>query len=175
MSIIGYKKVCYYKNNILAGHAIAILEIPKANNRNTMSRTNIKDPFCAKYRCERAYVLKMFDIETGERVEKASSCFRRAFIYRIGEWVESGFDSNIENVCGPGIHYFISIECAKYFNIWHTIIINNKEKCWYDNGLLSQNNMYLNGVKDGLCEKMVCKWSIRKKGNLQEWCKRWII
>ena len=157
MSIIGYKKLffghLYDDDGGWLGYkeAIAILEIPKYNNLNNMNRSDIIDPFCAKYRCERAYVLKIFDIKTGKQVKEAASFWNTSFIYREGEWVETYFNPDIDETCESGIHYYLNIECAKYFNwTFRHMIFNDKEKRWHDNGQLACCFTYKNGKLNGL-------------------------
>ena len=169
MSIIGYKKV----SSSGFDDVIAILDIPKPivyddlanesntdsrrvkiNNPNNMNRSNIMDPFCAQYRCQQAYVLKIFVMKTGRRLKEARSLFNPNFIYREGEWVETIFDPDINQICSNGIHYFLNIECAKYYQSWFfpNVILNDKHKRWHGNGQIACQYIYKNGKLDSVCK-----------------------
>ena len=66
-----------------------------------------------KCRTDKAKVLSIMDIDTGEYLKDARSCFDSSFIYRVGEIVKvNDFDENRFNECAPGIHFFIDKEAA---------------------------------------------------------------
>ena len=93
---IGYKKAkgCIIK--------LLILEDSKRSSATT-----------AKCRCDKAKVLDIENIKTGEKVEEVSSNYDLSFIYRVGEIVSvDDFDDNRWNECAPGIHFFMNKENA---------------------------------------------------------------
>ena len=95
-SFIGYKKAngCLVK--------LLILENAKRSSATT-----------AKCKCDKAKVLDIEDIETGEKVKEASSNYDSDFTYRLGEIVKvDNFDNNRWNECAPGIHFFMDKENA---------------------------------------------------------------
>ena len=66
-----------------------------------------------KCRTDKAKVLSIVDIDTGEVYKEAFSSFDHSFIYRVGEIVSvNDFDENRFNECAPGIHFFIDKEAA---------------------------------------------------------------
>ena len=95
-SFIGYKKSrrCIVK--------LLIPEDAKRSNATTF-----------KCRCDKAKVLDIEDIDTGEKVKEVSSNYDLNFIYKVGEIVAvENFDENRWNECAPGIHFFMNKENA---------------------------------------------------------------
>ena len=95
-SFIGYKK----SNGCII--ELLILEDAKRSSATTM-----------KCRCNKAKVLNIENIVTGEKVEETSSDYDPNFIYKVGEIVSvKDFDEDRWNECAPGIHFFVSKENA---------------------------------------------------------------
>ena len=95
-SFIGYKKAddCIIK--------LLILEDAKRSSATTF-----------KCRCDKAKVLEIKDIKTGESMEKARSNYNPNFIYKVGEIVTvEDFDDDRWRECAPGIHFFMNKENA---------------------------------------------------------------
>ena len=95
-SFIGFKKAneCLIK--------LLILEDAKRSSSTT-----------SKCRCDKAKVLEITDIKTGEKIEKISSNYDSNFVYRTGEIVYvNDFDENRWNECSAGIHFFINKQDA---------------------------------------------------------------
>ena len=93
---IGYKKTDKYLVKLL------IPEDAKRSSATTM-----------KCRCDKAKVLEIKDIDTGEKVEETSSDYDPNFIYKVGEIVTvKDFDEDRWNECVPGIHFFVNKENA---------------------------------------------------------------
>ena len=91
-SFIGYKT---------ADKCIVKLLIPKDAKRSSATTS--------KCRCDKAKVLEIKDIETGELIDKVSSDFNPKFIYKVGEIVSvDNFDDNRWNGCSTGIHFFVN-------------------------------------------------------------------
>ena len=93
---IGYKKAdgCIIK--------LLILEDSKRSSATTF-----------KCRCDKAKVLEIKDIKTGESMEKARSNYNPNFIYEVGEIVTvDDFDDNRWNEYSTGIHFFVNKENA---------------------------------------------------------------
>ena len=91
-SFIGYKKA----NGCLI--ELLILEDSKRSSATTI-----------KCRCDKAKVLDIEDIETGEKVNSVSSEYDENFIYKVGEIVKvDDFDNDRWNECGTGIHFFVN-------------------------------------------------------------------
>ena len=95
-SFIGYKKVGAYIVELL------ILEDAKRSSATTM-----------KCRCDKAKVLDIENIETGEKVKAVKSDYNSEFIYKVGEIVTvDDFDDDRWNECSTGIHFFMNRENA---------------------------------------------------------------
>ena len=95
-SFIGFKKAneCLIK--------LLILEDAKRSSSTT-----------SKCRCDKAKVLEITDIKTGEKIEKISSNYDSSFVYRTGEIAYvNDFDENRWNECSAGIHFFINKQDA---------------------------------------------------------------
>lgn len=95
-SFVGYKKAneCIVK--------LLILEDSKRSSATT-----------AKCRCDKAKVLDIEDINTGEKIKEVSSNYDPDFTYRLGEIVSvEDFDDNRWNECSTGIHFFVNKENA---------------------------------------------------------------
>ena len=91
-SFIGYKKA----NGCLI--ELLILEDSKRSSATT-----------SKCRCDKAKVLDIEDIKTGEQITSVSSEYDKNFIYTVGEIVKvDNFDEDRWNECGTGIHFFVN-------------------------------------------------------------------
>ena len=91
-SFIGYKKAndCLIK--------LLILEDSKRSSATTL-----------KCRCDKAKVLEITDIKTGEKINSVSSKYDENFIYTVGEIVRvDDFDEDRWNECSTGIHFFVN-------------------------------------------------------------------
>lgn len=95
-SFIGYKKAGGYIIKLL------ILEDSKRNSATTL-----------KCRCDKAKVLDIEKIDTGEKIESTPSDYDINFIYKVGEIVKvDNFDENRWNECSTGIHFFMNKQNA---------------------------------------------------------------
>ena len=91
-SFIGYKKA----NGCII--ELLILEDSKRSSGTTM-----------KCRCNKAKVLDIENIDTGEKVEEVYSDYDPKFIYKVGEIVSvDNFDNNRWRECAAGIHFFMN-------------------------------------------------------------------
>ena len=95
-NFIGYKKADKYLVKLL------ILEDSKRSSATTL-----------KCRCDKAKVLDIENIETGEKVNEITSDYDKNFIYKVGEIVEvDNFNEDRWNECTTGIHFFLNKEDA---------------------------------------------------------------
>lgn len=95
-NFIGYKKAdgCIVK--------LLILEDAKRSSATTI-----------KCRCNKAKVLDIENIETGEKVNEVYSDYDSNFIYKVGKIIHvDDFDNDRWNECSTGIHFFINKENA---------------------------------------------------------------
>jgi hypothetical protein len=105
--------------------AIAILIIPKGT-RTTFSRSILGNADYCKYRAECAYVEEFCDLEGKplSNVRKAYSIYKPygmsqfILVYTKSEFVyPEYYSSNINLICGGGIHFFKSMKAAFSFYI----------------------------------------------------------
>ena len=95
-SFIGYKKAGKYIVKLL------ILEDSKRSSATTL-----------KCRCDKAKVLDVEKIDTGEKIESTPSDYDINFIYKVGEIVKvDDFDENRWYECSSGIHFFMNKQNA---------------------------------------------------------------
>ena len=91
-TFIGWKKVRDY---------LIKLEIPEDAKRCSAT-TN-------KCRCDKAKVLSITSIKSGEEIKELCNAKYSACIYKVGEMVyPDSFDDNRWNECSNGIHFFIN-------------------------------------------------------------------
>lgn len=106
---IGYNLACPEKGSFI-GYKKAkdcIIELLILEDSKRSSATSVK---C---RCDKAKVLDIEKIDTGEKVESISSSRDDNFIYKIGEIVKvDNFDENRWNECSTGIHFFVNKQNA---------------------------------------------------------------
>lgn len=135
---IGYKK--------LQNGLIAELEILGENNEK---RKNVVVKEMAKYRCSEVKVLSITDID-GILYDIGFSMYKWSFSYEVGKIIKTNYDTNIENVCSEGIHYFKNKERAlRYYETVMSDNFTGKYEKFYDNGVLEFEKNYKNGLLDG--------------------------
>lgn len=131
---IGYKKA--------SDEYIIKLQILGKNNEK---RVNVSDPIHAKYRCSKAKILDIFNWRTGAKAYIVRGLYDLNFIYELGKIIESDFDEDLENVCSTGIHYFKTLEQAKYWNCYppnYCRKYSGEYKIWNDQGDLIEHSLW---------------------------------
>ena len=110
----------------------------------------------AKYRCNKAKVLKIQDTsdQNIEYHEAYSAFWDKQLKYRVGEIVCEHNYTNNNKVLGEGIHFFLDKEVALIFGL--SSVNNGLYRSWHDNG-----------QKHIECEF----FNRRKHGMYLEWCK----
>ena len=109
MNTIGYNLACPEKGSFIgykkANECIVELLILEDSKRSSATTS--------KCRCDKAKVLNIEDIKTGEKVKEVNSNYDFDFTYRIGEIVTvDNFDEDRWNECSTGIHFFMNKENA---------------------------------------------------------------
>ena len=109
MSTIGYNLACPEEGSFIgykkAGRCIVKLLILEDSKRSSATT--------AKCRCDKAKVLDIEDINTGESMKKVRSNHNPNFVYKVGKIVTvDDFDDDRWNECAPGIHFFMNKENA---------------------------------------------------------------
>ena len=109
MNTIGYNLACPEKGSFIGYKKansciieLLILEDAKRSSATTM-----------KCRCDKAKVLAIRDIGTGDKINVVKSDYDPNFIYEVGEVVSvNDFDDDRWNECSTGIHFFMNRENA---------------------------------------------------------------
>jgi len=81
----------------------------------TNEKRKVIDSDHARYRCDKARVISINHVLTGEPINSASSWYMPNFSYKVGDNVSTDFGPNLDNCCQPGIHYFKTHESAVSF------------------------------------------------------------
>jgi len=80
------------------------------NGLNNLERKCMVDPNHAMFRCQKAEVVAIENVLTGETAEMAISGYDEQFYYKVGEMVEEPeYRANNEIVRGKGIHFFFDM------------------------------------------------------------------
>lgn len=152
---IGFKKACY--------GWIVKLQIIGENNEH---RRGVEE--CnkgrARFRCSEAKVLDIYHYQRcrqrwyrGGVVEKtnvAMSMWDRTFEYIVGETVKvDNYETQVDKVCGAGIHYYLSEEaalsCPGVSNMIYTTVANGVHREWDEDGQLVFECTFKGGVMKG--------------------------
>lgn len=115
-------------------------------------RDDIVDKQYAKHRADKLKVIMIFNKRNPKKTkdEISSSVYLLSnLIYKVNKIVYSdSFDPNVNFVCSHGIHYFLTIAPAYYYE---TQISSPDDifMSWYDNGQKEQEGEYINDKKHG--------------------------
>ena len=142
---------------------VITLEIPDDAVTN-MSRKSIVNVDTAKYRTNKAKVLKIED-ENGKEYDSAKSFSydKKSLNYVSNKTiVVDDYDMNLDEVCSSRIHFFLTRRCAELYGLKK--IQNGLYQSWYENGQKYMECTYLNGERHGLFQ---C-W--HKNGNKWDEC-----
>ena len=141
--IVGYKS---------CGNSIVVLRL-LPNSKNNLARSNVFAMSTAKYRCDMAYVANIYDKITNTKRKKVYSDYNSKFVYKTGKMVQvHDYEENIQVVCAPGIHFYLSEECAFFYNLYkymNIIYYSGIYKSWYGDGTLFEEYEYLSNLKNG--------------------------
>ena len=145
--MIGYKAAKVGETRVLI-----TLDIPDDAITN-VARTSVVVKDTAKYRTNKANVLKIED-EDGKEYTEAVTVFYRenSLTYKLNELVEvSNYDMNLEEVCSSGIHFFLTKRVAELYS--RDSIQNGLYQSWYKNGEKWVECTYVNGKREGLFQE----------------------
>jgi antitoxin component YwqK of YwqJK toxin-antitoxin module len=143
-TMIGYKIA---KNG--DKRVVVTLEIPSDALTN-MGRSSIAVRETAKYRANKAIILKIEDVE-GNCYETATSFNydKKSLAYKVGELLEEpSYNMNPEAVCAAGIHFFLDRHVAELYG--REMVVNGLYQVWYANGQKREETTYVNGKRNGL-------------------------
>jgi hypothetical protein len=155
--MIGYK----IAKNVDCDRVLITLEIPSDALTN-MERSAISVRETAKYRANKATVLKIEDAAGKEYPMATSSCYDfKQLTYRVGETIkESSYAIDPEEVSAAGIHYFLTKRVAELYGLER--VKNGLFQRWHENGLKEEEVIYVDRKRHGLYQ------SWYKNGNKAE-------
>ena len=146
------------------------------NGPNNMERGGVVHRDYAKYRCRSAKVIKIENVLTGETAKIATSGHDEQFCYKVGEMVEEPYyNTEIEIVCGEGIHFFMTKEPA----VFYALLLMKFEGYtgewmeWCDNGQRIQHVWYKDGKKILIMGGVVCECPKTGSWIAQGWGMEW--
>lgn len=172
--MIGYK-IAKVQSNNKQKRVLVTLEIPQDAKTN-LNRSDIVDATKAKYRCNKAKVIKIEDIECRKYLEVTTLFYSdKKLKYVVGKEVEEkSYNEDNEVVCGEEIHFCLDKEVALMYGLevvkeglfqdwWSngqklvkcTYRDGKKEglyQRWFENGQISEQHTYKNGKENGLYE-----------------------
>ena len=157
-----------------AGKYIVKLQVPVGSHTNR-GRRGVADPNRAKFRTDKAHVLKIRHKRTGRCVRSVRSDHDPMVRYIVGEDVvpRRGYNLDPDEVCASGIHFFLTREPAYdydfeirngIFQVWHdngqlaatgmkkNNQMNGERKMYHENGALFRSDNWINGKESGLCK-----------------------
>src|SRR3989344_661419 len=148
-----------------ANETIIVLEIPTDAKTNE-DRTGIVDPLYAKYRCDKAQVVRIYNQKTGEEQQETMNVIssRGTQKYEVGKMITVDYDENKTNVCSKGIHYFKTEDQAKMFNLEPKTYTGPYQE-WYDNGQMYIKCNNVNGYPEGEYQRWHRNGQLAKKCN----------
>jgi len=151
-----------YKSGITdTGTRVIITLFIPINAKTNLDRLHVVDPTYAKYRSNTARVLSIED-DYGNSHTSAHTAFHNKKIqYNLNEYIKSEYDTNINIVCGKGIHFFIDRRMAYNYNRkildqkWDT---SDLYKTYYDNGQLKEKIEYIYDQTCGYIKQNIHNW-----------------
>ena len=137
---IGYKKA-------QDGFIVKLL-IGGENNEN---REDVVSKDTAKMRCSEAKVLEIYHMNNRHiTLPKVYSLYSRKFVYKVGKKIViQNYDRNTDAICTTGIHYFLTEDPARCWNLQchHIPNYTGTHMMWFGNGQLSLKERYVDGVR----------------------------
>jgi antitoxin component YwqK of YwqJK toxin-antitoxin module len=122
------------------------------DSRTNLERENIVSKDHAQFRTDKACVISIQNKYTNEFTQSVKSDYDINFVYKKGSIVNvNNFEKDINVVHGKGIHFFLTKECAFFYNIDRNKY-NGNIKVWYVSGVLKESSEWNEGKKDGRCE-----------------------
>jgi antitoxin component YwqK of YwqJK toxin-antitoxin module len=162
-----------------ASNCIVELEIDFNSAMTNLDRSYVVDANHAKFRCSKAFVVKIYNKFTNCEQENVYSDYDKNFIYNKGCNITTTF-YNFEKdiVCTDGIHFYLTKEAA-YFHDLDKKMHNGTYMKWYENGQIQLKCNINNGNYEGLYEEwyhdgtrcIVCNYNNNNKldGLFEQW------
>lgn len=143
------------KSQMLRGYKsadqnIIELDIDLSSVTTNLNR-NVIDKKFAKFRCNKAFVVDIYDKFSNQKLECVYSDYDKNFRYEKGQYVDVlEYEENENIICDKGIHFYLTKEAAYYHNLNKILKLNGTYKKWTDDGLLHEECIYVDGIKNGL-------------------------
>lgn len=127
-----------------AGKYIVELDIDNVTSKNNLFR-EVYDSEFASYRCSRALIVDIYDKITNQQVDHVRSDYDKKFVYIRGRYVYVlDYDTNMNNICTAGIHFYLSKVPAYYHNLISSDF-SGEYKEWDPDGRPTKKTTYLHG------------------------------
>ncbi len=129
----------------------SIVTLKLLNSSITNEKRLVIDENYAKFRCDRARVIDIVNVKTGEKMVYDASIWNKDFKYKLGKMVIIvNYDFNMAKVCASGIHYFKTKEATlSWFYRQNDNFPDGKWTCWYENGQKQSEGTYKDDEHDG--------------------------
>jgi hypothetical protein len=105
-----------------------MLEKPSDGFLCNESRKTVINKDFAKFRCNGLIVILIFDIVDNtyiSRINHITQINNTKTLYKVGKLVEPDFfDSDLNDICSHGIHYFLTLIAAVYYDEGICVIDN---------------------------------------------------
>lgn len=128
---------------------IIVLQKPKSEFLCNEMRKDIYDPNFAKFRANRLFVKDIIHYKLKTHLSflpHKNDCTK--IVYMINSCAKADkFESNLEEICTNGIHYFLTLEAAFYYEL-KTIKTGTVYE-YYSNGRLKNEFNFKQNKKDG--------------------------
>ena len=128
-----------------------IVVLRKLADTITNESRPVADTYCAKFRANKLQVVDIIN-KFDQSITCDSICNSvykdKQMVYKKGEIIEvEEFNTNVNEVCTTGIHYYKTMKVAFYLEL--EIIIYGEWSCWHDNGRVKSNGSYKDGKVEG--------------------------
>jgi len=129
----------------------SIVTLELLDDSKTNEKRLVVDKNYAKFRCDKAKVVNIVNVKTGEKMVEDVSIHNSSFEYTLGEIVMPDyFNTDINKVCARGIHYFKTKEAAlSWFYKQDNGFPDGKWTGFHDNGRKYYEGTFKNAKKDG--------------------------
>ena len=128
------------------------------------SRKDVVDPLYSKFRADKLLVVRIEHKNTDETVTHVqNTTYRKKKIwYEVSKEVSvTDYNQDLDEVCAPGIHYFLSRDAAFYWN--NAGIINGLRRTWYGDGQKKLVSNYADAKLNGPCQSWYVTGQKRKE------------
>lgn len=140
-------------------YIVVLKKIMDETFKTNENRSGIINENYAKFRANKVEVVSIFNkgLFTYQIDNIQNSHYPKKINYKVGAIIEiNNFNDDNNIICAAGIHYYKTIDSAFYFNFYEIILTNKLSQNyyeWHDNGSLSLECTFLNGMLHGKYQK----------------------